>query len=305
MNVKVRIFCWWTTSEAITERVKNQFMVNSTDYTNIEFVYDDSYDWAVVFGKLENNNIITPPKRTIFFSMEPSWSNNTDRCATEYSTHVFAPTNQIFTSNTQYVQEYISFMLYGGRGDSEWGIQQMSNWDLTKTLPCSMVVTNTGDYQWWVPAHSPTLYADRVAVAEVFLSNNLGVHVFGNGWKISGDCKGEVWNKKIALTPYKFSVALENSHEKNYISEKFIDCLLTNTVPIYFGCTNIYNYYDDRGYIQLPDIKNLDEILYIMRNIMRDHDILYKKMNPYCIQNKHLFFEKYNLLKKINEIVTR
>lgn len=303
MTVKVRIFCWWTNSEAITERVKNQFMVSSADYTNIEFVYNDSYDWAIVFGKLENNNIITPPERTIFFSMEPSWSNNTDRHATEYSNHVFAPTNDIFPINKHHVYEYASFMLYGGRGDSEWGVQHMSNWDLTKTLPCSMVVTKTGDYQWWVPSGSPTLYDDRVLIAEMLLSNNLGVHVFGNGWEPFGDCKGEAWNKKIGLTPYKFSVALENSHEKNYISEKFIDCLLTNTVPIYFGCTNINQYYDDRGYIQLPDIKNLDEILYIMRNIMNNHDQIYEKMQKYCLQNKQMFLEKYNLLNKINQIV--
>jgi hypothetical protein len=303
MTVKVRIFCWWTTSEAITERVKNQFMVNTTDYTNIEFVYDDSYNWAVVFGKLENNNIITPPDRTIFFAMEPSWSINTDRHATEYSNYVFAPTGDIFATNKHYVHEYPTFMLYGGRGDSEWTVHDMASWDLSKSLTCSMVVTKTGDYQWWVPANSPTLYADRVAAAELMLLHNLGVHVFGNGWESTGDCKGEVWNKKIALTPYKFSVALENSHEKNYISEKFIDCLLTNTIPIYFGCTNISNYYDPQGYLQLSDIKNLDEILYVMRDITRNHEKMYKMMLPHSVENKQIFFERHNLLHKINQIV--
>ena len=50
-------------------------------------------------------------------------------------------------------------------------------------------------------------------------------------------------NKKDAIDPYLFSIAIENSKHDNYWTEKIADVFLGNTMPIYYGCNNIYDFF--------------------------------------------------------------
>ena len=63
---------------------------------------------------------------------------------------------------------------------------------------------------------------------------------------------------KLNIFKSKFSIIIENSQETNYFSEKLIDCLLTKTIPIYWGCPNITEYLDKDGFIF---IKNENDFL--------------------------------------------
>jgi|688.fasta_scaffold72507_4 hypothetical protein len=62
---------------------------------------------------------------------------------------------------------------------------------------------------------------------------------------------------KLNLFGAKYSIIIENSQEKNYFSEKLIDCLLTETIPIYWGCPNIDEYFDKNGFIFIEDEEDL------------------------------------------------
>lgn len=55
--------------------------------------------------------------------------------------------------------------------------------------------------------------------------------------------------KSDGLAPYRFSVVIENVRETNYFSEKLIDAILCETVPIYWGCPNIGDFIDTSGMI--------------------------------------------------------
>lgn len=61
----------------------------------------------------------------------------------------------------------------------------------------------------------------------------------------------------------QFSLVIENSSQTNYFSEKIIDCLITKTIPIYWGCPNIHEYFDTTGWIVLrePSFEELQEKL--------------------------------------------
>jgi hypothetical protein len=60
-------------------------------------------------------------------------------------------------------------------------------------------------------------------------------------------------DNKLNIFNSKFSIIIENSKEVNYFSEKLIDCLLTKTIPIYWGCPNIGDYFDINGFILFND----------------------------------------------------
>ena len=53
--------------------------------------------------------------------------------------------------------------------------------------------------------------------------------------------------KADGLAPYRYSVVIENVRERNYFTEKLIDALLCGTVPIYWGCPNIGDFFDTTG----------------------------------------------------------
>jgi hypothetical protein len=82
---------------------------------------------------------------------------------------------------------------------------------------------------------------------------------------------------KLNIFKSKFSIIIENSQETNYFSEKLIDCLLTKTIPIYWGCPNITEYFDKDGFIFIEN------------------------ENDFLIKINSINFEKY-YLDKINAI---
>jgi hypothetical protein len=54
---------------------------------------------------------------------------------------------------------------------------------------------------------------------------------------------------KEPLFDSMFHIAIENTSIKNYFSEKLLDCFRSHTVPIYYGCPNIGEYFNLEGII--------------------------------------------------------
>jgi hypothetical protein len=72
-----------------------------------------------------------------------------------------------------------------------------------------------------------------------------------NGKKILGDDKTPLYDSQ-------FHIAIENTSIKDYFTEKILDCFKTKTVPIYFGCTNIGDYFNTSGILIA---RNLDQVI--------------------------------------------
>lgn len=77
---------------------------------------------------------------------------------------------------------------------------------------------------------------------------------FGSAFK-------KIDNKIEALKNYKFSISIENELIAGFFTEKIIDCLLTGTVPIYWGCPGIEEIFDMNGIIKFESIEELKTIL--------------------------------------------
>jgi hypothetical protein len=58
----------------------------------------------------------------------------------------------------------------------------------------------------------------------------------------------------------QFSLVIENSRQTNYFTEKLCDCLITKTIPVYYGCPNISEYFDTSGWIIL-DNESMDDLI--------------------------------------------
>lgn len=84
---------------------------------------------------------------------------------------------------------------------------------------------------------------------------------------------------KINLFDSMFSISIESCSEKNYFTEKLIDCFLTKTVPIYYGCPNIGDFFDERGMIIFSTEQEFFE------KINKIDQYTYDKMKSYIESN--------------------
>jgi len=57
--------------------------------------------------------------------------------------------------------------------------------------------------------------------------------------------------KDDALIPYKYSFACENSFINGYVTEKLVDCIMSETLCFYCGAPNVSKFIDPEAYIQL------------------------------------------------------
>lgn len=105
-----------------------------------------------------------------------------------------------------------------------------------------------------------------------------GVACFGKGIRY-------VERKSEALLPYRFSVAMENTRENYYFTEKLVDCFMCETVPIYWGCPSIGRIFDNRGIIQFSELPELGEIICSLSSEK------YQEMLPYVLSNRARCFD--------------
>lgn len=65
----------------------------------------------------------------------------------------------------------------------------------------------------------------------------------------------------------QFTIVIENCVQANYFSEKLIDALITKTVPIYFGCPNIDEFFNTSGMIV---VNSLEELIQAVNKLTPD-----------------------------------
>lgn len=78
-------------------------------------------------------------------------------------------------------------------------------------------------------------------------------------------------DKWDGLAQYRYSIAAENTSWPDYWTEKIADCFLTWTVPIYYGCANLEEYFPADSFIRI-DIKKPTEAIDIIKRVLREDD---------------------------------
>lgn len=116
--------------------------------------------------------------------------------------------------------------------------------------------------------------------------------ICGNGYLAITD-------KLEGLKDFRYSVIIENIKKDGYFTEKLIDCCITGTIPIYWGCDDIETY----GF-NVIKFENIEEL----NNILKYCDKKYYINNINIIENNFEIAKKYvmtedwiwnNLLKRL------
>lgn len=304
--VKLKIECWWTDPGSIRRRFLSQF-VPETDLEQYNFTLEDDYEYLVVFNFTDPTKIKVGKDRVFVFSQEPVWSPNDSKDSHLYSSNSFVADLRAYPPSISY-REILLPMLYGGRGDLDhreewnWGYTLFSkDFSKEKVHSISAVISNTYNshlYHLSNPDISEILYKWRVDTGIMLATECPFLQVWGTFQpENTANMRGVAWNKLIALRDFRFSICIENSIQKNYISEKFWDAILTDTVPVYLGCSNIEEYIDPKCFIDLRPVKDDPKALkHLIDEIHNNSEDLYREYLPY-IQNLK---QQYRTDKRFN-----
>lgn len=289
--MKIKICAGWADCESITKRLTDQSAINDS----FTFVCDDSYDIIVY-----NNYVTEIPKhgtKAFLFFHEPSWSGSHQKQFNEDIT-VFGFNTELYNVPNGRLIEMPACMFYGGAGPGReggdfWTRNNLSKLSLNKTKNISSIISclgKEGVYPYGC------LYDKRYNLLDNLMSDTFKyIDFYG--------CHLELPFKKDGLVDYRFSLCIENSNEKNYISEKFYDCILTNTIPIYFGCKNIKDIWPFGGYLNIENIQDIETIKSLLNYIEINAEILYNSMLPDLLKIKNEYLIKYNILEVVKGLI--
>lgn len=115
------------------------------------------------------------------------------------------------------------------------------------------------------------IFSNKHAYRNIFFSklspHNLDIDYFGRGIESivgSGSFNGLLNQNGLCkyegLFSYQRSIAIENSSQTDYFTEKLVDCFMTWTVPIYFGCPNIHSIFPKES-IRVIDVSDIKETI--------------------------------------------
>jgi hypothetical protein len=157
--------------------------------------------------------------------------------------------------------------------------------DIKKNFAVSTVIT----YRNVLPGHflRHELYRRRKEIKIPF-------DIYAGTWNETFEGKDTIlmppWpnrKQKVMIMDCMFHICIEGFKRIDQYSEKLIDSLITKTVPIYWGCINIGDYFNEQGIIQ---VNSVDEIIDVCRILTPE---VYERMLPVVNDNYELALKVY------------
>jgi len=122
----------------------------------------------------------------------------------------------------------------------------------------------------WIPKEEQKVY-DKTKNISVISSNKTFtdghrlrhevIQKFGDKMDVFGRGYDPIEFKIDGLRDYRFSVVIENCKRDYWFTEKLIDCFATGTIPIYWGCPSISDFFNTDGMLIFDSIDELESIL--------------------------------------------
>jgi len=123
----------------------------------------------------------------------------------------------------------------------------------------------------WIPKEKQKIYEKNKLVSMIASNKNVTyghrlrheiASKFNDKINLYGRGYNPVNEKTEGLKDYRFSIVVENVKMDYYFTEKIIDCFMTGTIPIYYGCPSIDKFFDIDGILVFNTTEELEKILY-------------------------------------------
>lgn len=271
MTMKIKFTCNWCTDKNLYLRILSNYAIKSEYFDVITF--NDDYDYLVIIN--DSKHPIQNKEKTIGLVMEPSWlSWNKDL-------HNMCKLVLFHDKSLYNWPNVVEWINCGFMHDNIDHTQLIDN-NSTKTKNISAIFGILNDER--------DGYRMRKKLTSIIREKKLEVDLYGSNIQ-------PLLIKYNGLIDYKFSICIENSFEKNFVTEKLYDCFMCNTVPIYCGAPNIFDIFSKKNMIKASSV---EEILNIIVKI-KNKEINYEDFDT---QNAKLqYLHKLNLITQVLNVI--
>ena len=274
---------------------KNDYIIrqtfgNSMIWGNYEFTFDEiqiADYWIIVNNyQLENLSCFCPPKNILYILQEPSSISeyNNDNHSQQFIKQfgsVITTQNSIQGSNVIFQQVGIPWSINKSIDDL------IKESIIEKTKFISIVTSN----KTYTKGHRNRIDC-AMKIKRYFGSY---VDLFGRGFTDFDD-------KWDVVSPYRYHISIENSVEKNYLSEKIFDPILAYSLPIYYGCPNISDFFNLPEYLQIIDLNCFDTIKNKIKFII-ENDNIYENNFKFLSDSRIKILEEFNFFPMVCSIM--
>lgn len=267
-------------SHDIKEQLLRLTNGSSGVFNNYKFYFNeelDYYDYLVVFDTLTSKLIVkTSKEKTIFIAGESTSIRSYNQKFINQFGHIITCQNRI-NHKSKFLKSP------GHAWFSKKSYDELMNLEyIPKTKLLSIVVSNKATTKG---------HRDRLDFC-LKLKEKFGdkVDLFGRGFN-------EFDDKWDVIAPYKYSIAIENSIEEHWITEKLGDCYTSHTFPLYMGAPNVNEYYNSKSY-ELVDIYDFKKSLKKIESILNDNSH-YEQHLEYLKKAKYDYLNKHSIIPMI------
>ena len=95
-----------------------------------------------------------------------------------------------------------------------------------------------------------------------------------SGGKLFNNVGGRVADKRAFLTGCRFTIAFENESSPGYTTEKVVEPMLVDSIPIYWGDPLVGRDFDTTSFLSAHDSPSLDDLVERVVALDRDPDLL-------------------------------
>lgn len=202
-----------------------------------------------------------------------------------WQTKVFSSFDQIFTFWPQ--ADFPSLKLTHTQTSLPWHVGKTYD----QLLLLNYQSLNKSDDVTWITSSLNTRpgHAVRLNFMNALNQHQFPYHLMGRGFRPIAD-------KFDGLAPIKYSIAIENFSCADYWTEKIADCFLSWTMPFYYGCTNITDYFPPESMILIDPLQP-DITMEIMKEAVALDK--WKKALPWIAEARQLILNKYQFFPSV------
>lgn len=292
--IRVKFFSDYCVSGHSKQEYEKACAVQNIEYygktKKIYFTVTETYTHAILLNCPTPPNLQVPPSNVVGFAQEPHdtpflkiYKNNFIEYAVKHIGKYFIGSVHTFPTPT----------FVGHHGFLFHEIPKHIPFTPQKTKVMSIMVSR----KTYTPGHQY-----RHIIAGHILKNNLPVDVWGNGvenykrkFPNNKNIMGSFNSMEEMCRNYLFTIAIENTSHDHYFTEKLINPFINNTIPLYWGCKKVEEYFPKHA-IRLTG--NIGKDMNIIHNVLKNPN---NYISEYKI-DQEMVLNKVNLVKNIERI---
>jgi hypothetical protein len=292
--IRVKFFSDYCVSGHCKQEYERGCLVQNIDYygktKKIYFTTTETYTHAIILNCPMPTNLQVSPKNVIGFAQEPHDTPVLKIYQNNFINYAVKNIGKYFIGS---VDKFPNPTFVGHHGFLFYETPKSVPFTPQKSKLMSIMVS----HKKYTPGHQY-----RHAIVRHILKYRLPIDIWGNGannYKLefpnSNNIRGGFKHMEEMCKDYLFTIAIENTSHDHYFTEKIINPFINNTVPIYWGCKKVDEYFP-KHVIRLTGNINRDVI--IIHTVLRNPN---KYINEYKI-DQEMVLNKVNLVKNIERI---